>query len=90
MKPTPSTKAALELAPIAFPNSKSRANLPPANQIALTSALISKNPNTNSSSQLTIVPPTPNNPFSDNKGYQSSTLDIIQSTNATLSPKMLN
>ena len=49
-KTSPSTKAALELAPIEFPNSKSKAILPTANQIALTSALVpnknTRNPNT--------------------------------------------
>ena len=42
------------------------------------------------------MPATPANQFSDKQnnamqlGYQSSALDIIQSTNATLSPKILN
>ena len=50
--------------------------------------------NGNSSSQLTLVPPTPQNPLLEQLppqlGYQSSTIDIIQSTNATLSPNQLN
>ena len=56
-KPSPATKAALELAPIEFPNSKSRPSLgPTANKVTLTSALVpSKNMNSMTNAAQMII-----------------------------------
>ena len=59
-------------------NNKNSANNPLQNTLAS---------NANSASQITLVPPTPTDTKAQLLGYQSSTVDLIQSTNATLSPK---
>ena len=99
-KMTPSTKAALELAPIENRHSKSKAQLMPA-QIALQPSNVDRtdiNTMAGLESLATIVPMTQNSNASPSSkmlnskaalGYQSSTVDLVQSTNATFSPNTL-
>ena len=88
-KITPSTKAALELAPIENRHSKSKAQLIPAAQIAQQSSNVDRtdiNTIAGLESLATIVPMTQNSNASPTSkmmnskaalGYQSSTVDLV-------------